>query len=131
MHVRAAPKPPPHPAFPPRRTVRISNPSFSNSPCTRGAPHSGLAVAMVLTKLSYGSPNLLAGGLVRIKNHAFWFSFVGSDPTRIQFLDSTGPRIIPTYLNRVLCAPGLVPLPRWNREGKSSNHSAVGATSPT
>jgi len=45
--------------------------------------------------------------MVRIKNHAFWFSFVGSDPTRIQFLDSTGPRIIPSYVNRGLCAPGL------------------------
>jgi len=41
------------------------------------------------------------------RHHAFWFSFVGSDPTRIQFLDSTGPRIIPSYVNRGLCAPGL------------------------
>ncbi len=56
---------------------------------------------------------------------------MGSDPTRIQFLDSTGPRIIPSYVNRGLCAPGPgTPQPRLNREGKSSNHSAVRRNKP-
>ncbi len=81
---------------------------------------------------AYETPSLdVVRTMLRIKDHAFWFSFVGSDPTRIQFLDSTGPRIIPSYLNRVLCAPGLArPSRAGTREGKSSNHSAVGATSP-
>src|SRR5207249_12159603 len=64
--------------------------------------------------------------MLRIKDHAFWFSFVGSDPTRIQFLDSTGPRIIPSYLNRVLCAPGVA---RPSRAGTARVKAQITARS--
>jgi len=45
--------------------------------------------------------------MVRIKASCLLVQLCGIRPTRIQFLDSTGPRIIPSYVNRGLCAPGL------------------------